>query len=460
MKSFRTLFVVIFILIISFTACTKLPDQNTADTGPAIPEKEGNSESPAAVAVVVDLSSPPPGSNATQDKWDTFTDEKKQESWDKFLVDSVPSETAPAAEATAEEPEVKRPGSGGGGGSSIIPVVVGSLTSVEIDLYYYGLGELVAGHEIRVNPESSGTVASLYVSEGDFVEIGDLLFSLDNNTLAKNIERTSEKWDNDLELAAIKLNEAREYYEVTSSLFPKGLISRSESDKAQQTWEEAKLNYDKIQLGKTTEIENLQENLRATLAISPARGFVSGISFRINEQVGAGDFVEIIDIEDIAIKVQVPENVITRIKNGSRVVAKQASAPAHILDGFVTGVGLKADTNRTYEVTAEFDNPNQRLLPGMLMEAQIQMVRYSSNFVVPKESIMTEGDNSYLFRISADKAEKVPVDTGQSRGPLIQIIGPVNLGDLIVLQGQSYLRDGSAVNVVETREYLPERSEF
>ena len=102
MKPFRTLFVVIFILILSITACTKLPDQNAAETGPVIPEKEGNSDSPAAAAVVVDLSSPPPGSNATQDKWDTFTDEKKQESWDKFLADSAPSETAPAAEATAE----------------------------------------------------------------------------------------------------------------------------------------------------------------------------------------------------------------------------------------------------------------------------------------------------------------------------------------------------------------------
>ncbi|RKX98344.1 MAG: hypothetical protein DRZ90_03180 [Spirochaetes bacterium] len=448
MKPIRILSAVIFILTFSMTACIKPADQNIVEPSPA-------EAAPAAVAVVVDLSTPPPGSNATQDKWDTFTDEKRQESWDKYLAEGTTTEEAPA-----EETVVKRPGSGGGGGSSIVPVVVGSLTSAEIDVYYYGLGELVAGNEIRVNPESSGTVESLYVSEGDFVEMGDLLFSLDNNTLVKNIERTSEKWDNDLELAIIKLNEAQEYYEVTSSLFPKGLISKAESDKAQQTWEEAKLNYDNIQLGKTADIENLQENLRATLAISPARGYISGISFRRNEQVGTGDFVEIIDIENIAIQVQVPENIIARIKNGSRVVAKQASAPDYILDGIVTGVGLKADTNRTYEVKAEFDNPNQRLLPGMLMEAQIQMVRYSSNFVVPKASIMTEGDLSYLYRIVEDKAEKVPVETGQSRGPMIQIIGPVKQGDMIVLTGQSYLQSGSAVNVAETREYLPERTEF
>lgn len=73
---------------------------------------------------------------------------------------------------------------------------------------------------------------------------------------------------------------------------------------------------------------------------------------------------------------------------------------------------------------------------------------------------MTEGDLSYLYRIVEDKAEKVPVETGQSRGPMIQIIGPVKQGDMIVLTGQSYLQSGSAVNVAETREYLPERTEF
>ncbi|MCK5198723.1 MAG: efflux RND transporter periplasmic adaptor subunit, partial [Spirochaetales bacterium] len=172
------------------------------------------------------------------------------------------------------------------------------------------------------------------------------------------------------------------------------------------------------------------------------------------------DYVEIIDIEKIAITVQVPENIITRIKQGQRVVAKQASAPAYILEGVVTGMGLKADSNRTYEVIAEFENPNQKLLPGMLMEAQIQMVRYSANFIVPKESVITEGADQFIFRIKDGVAEKVPVETGQSRGILVQINGPVKEGDLLVIQGQTYLQKGTIVKVVDTKEYLPESTEF
>jgi RND family efflux transporter MFP subunit len=411
--------------------------------------------------ILIDLTVPPPGSNATQDKWDSFDDVKRQESWDKYVVEN--SSIVETAETGEVEEVVKKPGSGGGGGgsgSSIIPVVVGELTKAPINLYYYGLGELKAGKEIRVVPESSGTVASLYVSKGDIVETGDLLFSLENNELVKNIERSSEKWDKDLELAAIKLNEATVNYKTAESLFSKELIAESELENEKKSWDEARLNYEKTQLAKTMEIENLQENLRTTVSISPGRGYVSGITFNRGELVNSSDYIEIIDIETIEITVQVPENIITRIKKGQKVFAKQASGPEYLLKGVVSSMALKADSNRTYEITAEFENPNQKLLPGMLMEAQIQMIQYNSNFIVPKKSVVSNGSGHFIFRINEAMAEQVPVEMGPSRGSMVQVKGKINEGDLLVLQGQTYLQKGTVVNVVDTIEYLPESTEF
>ncbi|MEA1910916.1 MAG: biotin/lipoyl-binding protein, partial [Spirochaetota bacterium] len=291
MKLGKLIFVSIIITVFIFSACTNPAEQSSAAASSGTSSQEDSTS-----GVVVDLASPPPGSNADQAKWDTFDNAKKQESWDKYVSDNTVS-TESGAETAAPAPEevVRTPGSGGGGGggSSIVPVTVGELTKAPMNIYYYSLGELNAGEEVRVAPGSTGTVASLYVSEGDFVEPGDLLFSLDNNDLVKNIERSSEKWNNDLDLAAIKLSEATANYETTSSLYSKELIAKSEFDKAQQAWEEAELNYEKIQLAKTIEIENLQENLRTTVAISTGRGYISHITFNKGEQVNSGDYVEI-----------------------------------------------------------------------------------------------------------------------------------------------------------------------
>ncbi|MBN2655676.1 MAG: efflux RND transporter periplasmic adaptor subunit [Spirochaetales bacterium] len=441
-------------LIIILAGCTAAPA-----------DKESGSSAPAAAAstageIVVDLSVPPPGSQATQEKWDTFDDAKRQDSWDKYIDGLAAAQTATAEEAPAEE-VVKTPGSGGGGGAmSVIPVIVGELTKAPMELYYYGLGELNAGREIRVRPLSAGTVASVYVSAGDIVETGDLLFSLDNNDLVKNIERTSEKWDKDIELAEIKLNEALDNLETANSLFAKDLIAQAEVENARKSWEEANLSYEKIQLSKRSELENLQENLRTTLAISPGRGVVSSLSFQKGDQVNNTDYMEIIDIESILVSVPVPENIITRIRTGLKVYGKKASSPEYSLEGTVISTALKADSNRTYEVTASFENTNQKLLPGMLIEAQIQLTRLNSDFIVPKESIISSGAGSFIFRIKENAAEKVPVETGASRGALIQVRGALAEGDKLVLQGQSYLQPGMSVNVIETRAYLPERTEF
>jgi RND family efflux transporter MFP subunit len=303
-------------------------------------------------------------------------------------------------------------------------------------------------------------VASLYVNEGDFVEPGDLLFSLDSNDLIRDIELVSDKWNAELELAQIRLNETLADYEALNSLYERDLISKSENDSARKSWEEAKIAYEKVRLAKTTELEKLQENLRTSLTVSPGRGYVSAISFNAGEQINSGDFIEIVDIENIVISIPVPENIITRVAIGNMVFAKQASAPSYSLEGEVTGRGIISDSNRSFEVIAQLDNPDERLLPGMLMEAQIRIAQLTPNFIIPKESLLSDGSEHFIFIIDKTAARRVPVTMGQSRGTLVQISGAINEGDLLVLQGQSYLREGAAVKIVETREYLPERREL
>ena len=189
-----------------------------------------------AAGATPDLSVPPPGSQATQEKWDSFAEDKKKEAWAGYLAANAP-QTTPEPGPT---PTTKT--------APPTAVVVGELTRAPIALYYYGLGELKAGRQQRVSPLISGVVASLYVNEGDFVEPGDLLFSLDSNDLIRDIELVNEKWNAELELVQIRLNEAQSDFEASSSLYNRDLITKAENDKAQKTWEEAKIAYEKVRV--------------------------------------------------------------------------------------------------------------------------------------------------------------------------------------------------------------------
>jgi len=433
------------IMLVSILAMITFSCQEASSSQDSAPAETGTVEP--------DLSVPPPGSKATQEKWDSFDEAKRKESWASYLEENA-GETAETPPAQAEEAAAvssKTP---------MISVIVGELTRAPITLYYYGLGELKAGQEQRVSPLIPGIVASLYVDEGDFVEEGDLLFSLDDSDLVREIELVNEKWNTELDLAQIRLNEALSDYESSDSLYQRDLISKAENDNAIKVWEEARIAYEKVRLAKTTELEKLRENLRTNVVASPGRGYVSEITFAAGEQVTSADFVEVVDIENLSLSIQVPENIITRIQTGNEVLAKQASGPEYSLKGSVTGRGIVSDINRSYEVTARLDNPDQRLLPGMLMEAQIRIAQMTSHFIIPRQSLIQDGADQFIYLVKDNTARKVPVTTGQSRSGLIQVSGAFEEGDLLVLQGQSYLREGMGVKVIETKEYLPERREL
>ena len=448
----------VFLIILS---CTPQESESSSpeDVSPSGIQAEEPSEELSASAVDVDLSVPPPGSPATQEKWDTFTEDKKQSSWDKYLEGEV-SDSSGQSEPVEEAVEPGTPEVPTGNSGKSLSVIAAPLSRAPMDIYYYGLGEIEAGEVYRVSPAVSGTAARLYVREGDYVEPGELLFALDSSEWLNDIERAEEKWETEITLASVKLEESAQTLQSMEAFYERDLVTKQEVDRASQSYTESRLNMEKIQLSRETELENLQKNYQSRLGVSSGRGYVSVVSFSEGEQINTGDFVEIMNLEEVELIADVPENIVARVSRGAKVLAKTASSPAFNLEGEVTGRGIVPDDNRSYLVRAVLDNPNQRLFPGMLMEVRIQVSQIQPRFVVPRKSVITEGPDSFLFIIKDGLANKVPVKTGAGREGLVQVDGDLSAGDLIAIEGQSYIKDGSAVSVVDTRNYLPETIEF
>ncbi len=440
--------------VLAAAGCNEAETSNSAE-----PQSKDTAavETGSTKTVEADLSVPPPGSQATQEKWDTFTEEKKQESWDKY-IESLAAETGTDAGTAAENTQtstVKTVTT-----EKAVSVVTALLKDSPMEVYYYGIGEVEAGKTLKVFPAVSSTAATVYVAEGDYVEAGDLLFALDSREWVKDLERAEEKWNAELELAQIRLNEATQDFERTKTFFDRDLVTRQELEKVEQTVSEAQVNLEKIQISRKTELEGLQENYKSRLGVSPGRGYVSAVSFSEGEAINSADFVEIVNLEDVQLIIEVPENIIPRITRGSAVLAKTPSSARYGMEGAVTGYSIIPENNRTYKVTASLVNRNQRLFPGMLMEAQIRISQLQPKFIVPRVSVITEGNDSFIFIIEDNVSVKVPVEQGTGRQGYIQVEGDLYTDALLVIEGQSYLKQGTPVNIVDTQTYLPDRTEL
>ena len=90
-------------------------------------------------------------------------------------------------------------------------------------------------------------------------------------------------------------------------------------------------------------------------------------------------------------------------------------------------------------------NQDKTLLPHMFAEVDVPLPSRDSALIVPKTAVVTSTEKVFVIRVVDNKAEWVDVKKGISSGEMMEIYGPVKVGDKIVKKGTEEVRDGSPV---------------
>ena len=90
---------------------------------------------------------------------------------------------------------------------------------------------------------------------------------------------------------------------------------------------------------------------------------------------------------------------------------------------------------------------------GQLISAAIPMNTSTQSLVVPRDALILRREGAYVFRINnGGRAEKIPVETGDTSGDLMAVVGDLQAGDRVVIRGAETLSDGRRVTVMEQSE--------
>ena len=156
----------------------------------------------------------------------------------------------------------------------------------------------IEAYFIFVSPDEDGRIETLSVREGDVLEVGSALFTLDA----------------DLQRAAVAENEAavtnaRITYERAQELLKKNVGSQKAFDDAESALRtaEARLNSAKTRLDRRR-------------VASPVAGSVQEIYFRVGERVPAGrPIVSTLPPENVRVRFFVPQAILPRVHIGDRI---------------------------------------------------------------------------------------------------------------------------------------------
>ena len=266
-----------------------------------------------------------------------------------------------------------------------------------------------------VSPSVDGTVASINVQAGQSVNEGDVLMTIKNDELDRNVaeaQRAVAAAQEDLAnaqkaVAAAQAAPAPEA-DAAGANGASGAADTSAVSSAQRNLASAQATLD-------------QANAKAAerTVTAPSSGSIVELNAKVGATVtggmimGEGDTsggkqcMQIADLSKMKVTVQVGEKDIAKIAVGQSANVTYPAFPDIVSQGTVTTIASVANSDAnggsvTFNVDILIEAPDARLKPGMTAEVSVVTERLDDVVMVPTMALMTEGGEHYYVNVATD----------------------------------------------------------
>lgn len=155
---------------------------------------------------------------------------------------------------------------------------------------------------------------------------------------------------------------------------------------------------------------------------SPINGYVSKVNVNIGKYVSPSEVLfELINPEDIHLNIKVFEKDIAYLTVGQKVMTYSNANPSKKYECEIILISKDITTDGTNEVHCHFEQYDKTLLPGLYMNAEIELQRKKTN-TLPEESIVSfEGSDFVFLQDSSHKFLLTPVTVGNTENGFTEI---------------------------------------
>ena len=171
-----------------------------------------------------------------------------------------------------------------------------------------------------------------------------------------------------------------------------------------------------------------KDNISRSVNIySPINGYVSKVNVNIGKYVSPTEVLfELINPTDIHLALKVFEKDLDKIKKGQRLLAYTNNTPEKKYECEIILISKDLSMERTAEVHSHFEHYEPGLLPGMFMNADIELNKRNV-LVLPDDAIVTFEEKQFVFTPKGkDNFEMKQVKTGTSENGFTEIITKEN----------------------------------
>lgn len=187
---------------------------------------------------------------------------------------------------------------------------------------------------------------------------------------------------------------------------------------------------------------------RSSPVYAPISGSIISTPLKNGTKVSTNNAVAIIgDISNLQITAKVPERYVAVLKTGLKADVKLEAYPDAVFKATVSRVSPVVDSgSRTKEIILHFDGKDSRINAGMFAKVKLYTEDYSGAVVLPVTSLVENGDKFFAFAVNQDgTVSKRLVKKGKTVDTQVQILEGISKDEIVVVQGQTSLADGSKI---------------
>jgi len=325
---------------------------------------------------------------------------------------------------------------------SAITVVTARSESRDVPVKLTANGTVTALQSVELRSQITSTVREVHIREGQTVQKGELLFSLDSRAQEAELRKAEaqvEKDRGDLATAQRNLERQRE-------LFRTKFISQSALDQAQNQVDTLKGQLAVDQAA----VEAARVQIAYTQIRAPFAGRTGAIAVRSGSlvQPNSAVLVTIAQIDPVSVSFTLPERELPGLQralaSGGVPVTAVAGGEKH--SGRVAFVDNAVETTTgTIRVKADFPNRDARLWPGMYVTVEMSPRMLTNATVIPAQAVQTGPEERFVYVVGEDrKVASKPVKLAYVEEGFAVVEG-VPAGIRVVVEGAQNLRPGSVV---------------
>jgi len=331
----------------------------------------------------------------------------------------------------------------------VVPIQVVTVSRVDVPVVLEGLGNVTPIAMVTLKSQVDGRLEKVYFKEGEQVKKGQLLAQIDARPFQIQLQQGQASLARDAaSLANAKLDLDRYQTLGQQNLVPRQQIDTQRTLVAQT---DAALQADQAQ------IASARLNLDYSRITSPVAG-VTGVRL-----VDPGNIVHAADSTGIVVVTQLdPIAVIFTLPEDDQFRISQAMAKGPLyVDAFSrdgvkklgTGLVMLIDnqiniTTATIRLKASFANADHALWPNGFVKARLILATNKGALALPNNTIQRGPQGAFVYVVKTDQTVEVrAIEVATIQGDTAIIQSGLDVGEIVVSEGQNQLRPGAKVAV-------------